>query len=120
MPNDPQVQEHCLLLPPRTQTPPPSRSGRDGIPNLRALEGDFIPATALTQTLTRVFRAVAEGRIGPKSAVALTRVAATLLKSIDASSNEFQSTFCEGYWQQLISSQYNSVPEYTDDDNSDT
>jgi hypothetical protein len=76
------------------------------------MEGYFVPATALTQTLTRVFRAVAEGRIDRKSATTLTRVAATLLKSIDASSAEFQSSYCESYWRQLIRDRYNDLPEY--------
>jgi hypothetical protein len=62
------------------------------------LEGDFVPATALT----RVFRAVAGGRIDPKTASALTRVASALLKSIRPASDEFQSCYLENYWAQLV------------------
>ena len=76
------------------------------------LENDFVPATALTHSLTRVFRAVAEGRFDPKTASALSRVASTLLKSINASSHEFQSCYREGYWRQLIRDHYNDLPDY--------
>src|SRR3974377_686590 len=45
----------------------------------------FITAASLSQSMARLFAAVAAGRIGPKSAVAVTHVADTLLKSIAVS-----------------------------------
>ncbi len=83
------------------------------------LAGNFVPATALTHSLTRVFRAVAEGRIDPKSATALARVASTLLKSITASSAEFQECYIEEYWRQLVGDYYVDLPDYTPDDEDD-
>lgn len=76
------------------------------------MDGDFVPATALTQSLTRAFRAVAEGRIDHKTASALSRLASTLLKSIGASSDEFQSCYLESYWRQLVREHYVNVSDY--------
>jgi len=76
------------------------------------IAGDFVPATALTQSLTRAFRAVAEGRFDPRTANALSRLASTLLKSIGASSHEFQSCYLEGYWRQLVRAHYHDLPDY--------
>lgn len=76
-----------------------------------------MPATALTQSLSRVFCAVAEGRMDPKQAIALSRIATALLKSITGSTKEFQECYKERYWRQLIYSQYKNLPKYiTDDD----
>ena len=80
------------------------------------LAGSFVPATALTQSLTRVFRAAAEGRISPKSATALARVASTLLKSIDASSLEFRDCYVKDYWRQLVYDHYPDLPDFIDND----
>jgi hypothetical protein len=74
------------------------------------LSHDFVPATALTQSLTRAFRAVAEGRIDAKSASALARLASTLLKSIDKSSAEFQECYKDEFWRQLIWSHHRDLP----------
>jgi hypothetical protein len=84
------------------------------------IAGDFVPATALTHSLTRVFRAVAEGRLDPKSATALARIASALLKSINASSAEFQACYLDDYWRQLVYDHYTDLPEYIPDDDSDT
>jgi hypothetical protein len=79
--------------------------------------GDYVPATALSQSLSRVFCAVAEGRMDPKQAIALARIATALLKSITGSTKEFQECYKERYWRQLIYSHYKNLPKYiTDDD----
>ena len=83
------------------------------------LAHDFVPATALTHSLTRVFRAVAEGRIDAQSAVALARVASTLLKSIEKSSAEFQECYKEQFWRQLIWSHHNDLPALESGDEDD-
>lgn len=76
------------------------------------IAGDFVPATALTQSLTRVFRAVAEGRFNAKNATALARVATALLKSIDHSTREFRHCYRESYWHQFVRDRYNDLPDY--------
>jgi hypothetical protein len=54
------------------------------------ISSGFVSATALTHSLTRLFHAVAEGRIDPETASSLSRVANTLLTSIHKSNEEFQ------------------------------
>jgi hypothetical protein len=80
------------------------------------VRGDYVPVTALTQTLSRVFCAVVEGRMDPKQAIALSRVSNALLKSIEGSTKEFQECYKDGYWRQLIYSHYKNLPEYEPDD----
>jgi hypothetical protein len=80
------------------------------------LSKDFVPATALTQSLTRAMRAVAEGRLDPKCATALAHVASTLLKSINESTKEFQECYKDGFWHQLIWSQHHYLPMYESGD----
>ena len=74
------------------------------------LSHDFVPATALAQSLTRAFRAVAEGRLDPKSATALARLASTLLKSIDKSTAEFHECYKDEFWRQLIWNHHRYLP----------
>jgi hypothetical protein len=74
--------------------------------------GDFVPASALTHSLTRVFQAVAEGRLNPKQASALARVGDTLLKSICESKREFEPVCNDDYWSQLIWKHYTDMPEF--------
>jgi hypothetical protein len=76
------------------------------------ISGDFVPATALTHSLTRLFYALAEGRIDPKNATALARVANTLLKSINKSNEEFQQCYLGRFWRQLIRGHFNDLPDY--------
>jgi len=76
------------------------------------ISGDFVPASALTHSLTRLFQLLAEGRIDPKSATALASVANTLLKSISKSNDEFQQCYLEHYWRQLVRGHYNDLPDY--------
>jgi hypothetical protein len=83
------------------------------------LSNDFVPATALTQSLTRAMRAVAEGHLYPKCATALARVASTLLKSIEESTKEFQECYKDGPWRQLTHSHHTNLPIYESDDKDD-
>jgi len=76
------------------------------------ISGDFVPATALTHSLARLFQLLAEGRVDPKTATALASVANTLLKSIGKSNEEFQQCYLEGYWRQLVRTHFNDLPNY--------
>jgi hypothetical protein len=64
---------------------------------LEPISGNFVSASALTQSLVSLFSAVAEGRIGPKQASALAKVSTVLMKSIDAASHEFRSVYIPSY-----------------------
>jgi hypothetical protein len=76
------------------------------------ISGGFITATALSQSVSRLFAAVAEGRLDPRRANALARVAAILLKTISVSTNEFRDTFKQAYWTQLVRESCGHLPEY--------
>jgi hypothetical protein len=72
----------------------------------------FIPASALSVSLARVFAAVASGRVSAKNATAISRVADTLLKTISASTDEFRRCYREGYWMQVVRSNFYDLPDY--------
>jgi hypothetical protein len=76
------------------------------------ISGGFVTATALSQSVARLFAAVAEGRLDPKSANALARVAGILLKIISSSTQEFRDTFKESYWTQIVRQSCRNLPEY--------
>ena len=76
------------------------------------ISGGFVTATALSQSVSRLFAAVAEGRLDPKQANALARVAEILLKAISSSTAEFRGSFRESYWSQLVRQSCGSLPEY--------
>jgi hypothetical protein len=80
---------------------------------LEPISGSFISSAALTQSLVHLFAAVAEGRIPPKQASALAKVSSVLMKSIDASNDEFQTVFIPSYWAQLVRSSYGDLPPFT-------
>jgi len=76
------------------------------------ISGGFVTATALSQSVSRLFAAVAEGRLDPKQANALARVAEILLKAISSSTGEFRRSFKESYWTQLVRLSCGNLPEY--------
>jgi hypothetical protein len=73
----------------------------------------FITASSLSQSMARLFAAVAAGRIGPKTAVALSHVADTLLESIDASRDEFSSAFKDSQWLRFARSSIGDLSEFS-------
>ena len=75
------------------------------------IAGEFVPATAVAHSLTRVFRAVAAGRINPKTAAALTRVASMLLKSLPPATKEFEACARFGQARKLIRQHYQTIFE---------
>jgi len=76
------------------------------------ISGGFVTATALSQSVSRLFAAVAEGRLDPKQATALARVAEILLKTIYSSTEEFRGTYKESYWAQLVRQSCGKLLEY--------
>lgn len=66
------------------------------------IRGSFASATAITRSLTRLLGCVAEGRIQAKGAVAMARVASTLLKCIPLSMAEFRDNYIDEYYSQLV------------------
>jgi hypothetical protein len=74
------------------------------------ISGNFIPAHALTESLARLFARVADGRISPSQATAMSKVADVLLRSVSHSTAEFRSSYREGYFQQLVRESYGELP----------
>jgi len=70
----------------------------------------FVPVTGLTQSLARLFACVAEGTIKAKDAVAMARVAETLLKTIPLSDTEFKTIYLDEYRQQLVEDSFGELP----------
>ncbi|MGB2636165.1 MAG: hypothetical protein WAM58_19710 [Candidatus Acidiferrum sp.] len=83
------------------------------------VSGEYVPVTALTQSLSRLFCAVAEGRMDPKRAIALARVASTLLKCIGGATQEFKEVYVDDFWRQLIYSHYEGLPDLVPDEETD-
>jgi hypothetical protein len=73
---------------------------------------NFVPANRLTKSLARLFGRVADGRISPRQANAMSRVAEVMLKSISNSSSEFKDSYRPGYFQQLIRQSFGELPDY--------
>jgi hypothetical protein len=73
------------------------------------IAGDFVPSTAVAQSLARVFRAVAEGRIEPQTASALARVGSALLKSLDGATQEFKHCYNDTHWRKQVRKHYNNI-----------
>jgi len=73
----------------------------------------FITASSLSQSMARLFAAVAAGRIGPKNAVALSHVADTLLKTISASTGEFNRAFKGSQWRRVVRSSIGDLAEFS-------
>lgn len=76
------------------------------------ISGGFVTATALSQSVSRLFAAVAQGRLDPKSANALARVAEILLKTISSSTAEFRNSFKGSYWAQIVRESCGELPKY--------
>jgi len=73
----------------------------------------FITAASLSQSVARLFAAVAAGRIGPKNAVALSHVADTLLKTISASTVEFNRAYKDSQWLRVVRSSIGNLSEFS-------
>jgi hypothetical protein len=80
---------------------------------IEPLANNFIPVSALTSSLVSLYHAVAQGRLSPKQASAMAKIANVLLKSISVSNTEFREVFVEGYWSQLVRDSYGELPDYT-------
>jgi len=76
------------------------------------LSTGFVPANALAQSLSRLFARVAEGRIKAKDAIAMARIADTLLKTIPMATLEFRETYIPEYWMQLVRRSFGNLPAY--------
>ena len=72
----------------------------------------FVPANALAQSLSRVIGYVADGTLSPKAAIAISRVAGTLLQTIALSTREFREAYVQTYFNQLVRESFGELPAY--------
>ena len=71
------------------------------------LSRPFVSGTSLNYSLTRLFSAIADGRVPPKTAVPLINLSKILLKTIPMANREYLQAF-QGYdaWDRLVRRMY--------------
>lgn len=78
------------------------------------ISGNFVHHAGLTRALSLLLAHVAEGRIKSKDAIAMARVADTLLKAISLSMKDFQNTHRSQYFNQLVHRAFGKLPPFAD------
>ncbi len=70
------------------------------------LSADYLSACDLSSALGRLFSAVAQGRVKPRTASTLAYLGQTLLQSIHLSQNEYINAFGSDSWRRTIASSF--------------
>jgi hypothetical protein len=78
----------------------------------KPISDDFVHHAGLTRSLARFLAQVAEGRVKAKDAVAMARVADTLLKSISLAMSDFRETHRLSYFGQLVRRSFGKLPPF--------
>ena len=66
------------------------------------LSGSFISACDLSSALGRLFSAVAQGQVKPKTASTLAYLSQTLVQALHLSQDEYINAFGTDYWRETI------------------
>jgi len=66
------------------------------------LSGDYVSACDLTFALGRLFAAVAQGQVKPKTATTLAYLGQTLVQTLQLAQNEYISAFGSDSWEQTV------------------
>ena len=66
------------------------------------LSGSFISACDLSSALGRLFSAVAQGQVKPKTASTLAYLSQTLVQALHISQDEYINAFGTDYWRETI------------------
>jgi len=66
------------------------------------LSGDYVSAGDLSFALSRLFAAVAQGQIKPKTAGTLAYLGQTLVQTLQLSQNEYISAFGTDSWERTV------------------
>ena len=85
-------------------SPPPNEAL--GAKISEALQGDFITACTLNTALAQLFTAVAQGKVKPKTANALTYLARTILETIPLAKQEFTTIFGHITWRDMAATTF--------------
>jgi len=77
------------------------------------LSHDFVSGTSLNYSLTRLFSAIADGRVPPKTAIPLINLSKILLKTIPMANREYLMAF-RGFhcWDRLVRRMYGYKEPY--------
>jgi hypothetical protein len=70
------------------------------------LAGSYLSACDLSSALGRLFSAVAQGHLKPKTATTLAYLGQTLLQSIQFAQHEYVNAFGTDYWRRTIRSSF--------------
>src|SRR6266480_3484988 len=70
------------------------------------LSGTYVSACDLSSALGRLFSAVAQGQIKPKTAATLAYLAQTLVQAIPIAQHEYINAFGSDYWRRTVSSSF--------------
>ncbi len=70
------------------------------------LSGSYLSACDLSSALGRLFSAVAQGQVKPKTASTLAYLGQTLLQSIHLAQDEYINAFGTNYWRQTVRSSF--------------
>jgi len=74
------------------------------------LSGSYLSACDLSSALGRLFSAVAQGEVKPRTATTLAYLGQTLLQSIQLAQDEYINAFGTDYWRRTIRSSFASPP----------
>ncbi len=70
------------------------------------LSGQFVSACDLSSALGRLFSAVAQGHLKPKTASTLAYLAQTLVQTIPIAQHEYINAFGSDYWRRTVRSSF--------------
>lgn len=74
------------------------------------LSGSYLSACDLSSALGRLFSAVAQGEVKPKTASTLAYLGQTLLQSIQLAQHEYINAFGTDYWRRTIRASFAPPP----------
>ncbi len=76
------------------------------------LSGSYVSACDLSSALGRLFSAVAQGQMKPKTASTLAYLGQTLVQSLHLAQNEYISAFGANSWRETIRTSHNQSADH--------
>src|ERR1700682_6043739 len=76
------------------------------------LSGDYVSACDLSSALGRLFSAVAQGQIKPKTASTLPYLGQTLVQNLHLAQNEYIQAFGTDSWRETIRTSHNQSADH--------
>jgi hypothetical protein len=82
------------------------------------LSGSYVSACDLSSALGRLFSAVAQGQVKPKTATTLAYLGQTLVQSVQLAQHEYINAFGTNYWRETIRTSHEQSADHSADDTS--